>query len=538
MKSAVAPPAATEQTFTTISGRRIERVYTAADVSTLDYARDVNDPGQFPYTRGIHPTGYRGRLWTMRQFAGFGTPEETNRRFKDLLKAGGSGLSVAFDLPTLMGRDPDHELALGEVGKCGVSVVSLHDMERLFEGIDLGRITTSMTINSPAPMIFAMYLAVAEQQGADWHTLSGTIQNDILKEFIAQKEYIFPPRQSMRLITDIFAFCAREVPKWNTISVSGYHIREAGSTAAQELAFTLRDGIEYVQYGIDAGLDVDSFAPQISFFFNSHSDFFEEIAKFRAARRLWAEVMRDRFKAANERSWKLRFHTQTAGVSLTAQQPYNNVVRTALQALAAVLGGTQSLHTNSLDEALALPTAEAATLALRTQQIIACESGVTNVVDPLGGSFFLERLTLDMEREARHYFDIIDRMGGMVPAIEQGFPQKEVAEASYRFQQAVEAREKIVVGVNDYVQEDESPVPILYIDETTAERQLARLRDVRRMRDADQVRGALDALRETARGTGNTMYPLLDCVRAYATLGEMCDALREVWGEYEEVPLI
>jgi methylmalonyl-CoA mutase N-terminal domain/subunit len=524
--------------FTTISGRPIRRLYTRDDISALDYARDLADPGAFPYTRGIHPTGYRGKLWTMRQFAGFGTPEETNERYKTLLKAGGTGLSVAFDLPTLMGRDPDHDLSLGEVGKCGVSIVSLADMERLFDGISLGGITTSMTINSPAPMIFAMYLAVAEKQGANWKTLSGTIQNDILKEFIAQKEYIFPPRQSMRLITDIFAFCAKEVPKWNTISVSGYHIREAGSTAAQELAFTLRDGIEYVQYGIAAGLDVDAFAPQISFFFNSHSDFFEEIAKFRAARKLWAEVMRDRFKAKNERSWKLRFHTQTAGVSLTAQQPYNNVVRTALQALAAVLGGTNSLHTNSLDEALALPTAAAATLALRTQQIIAHESGVANMVDPLGGSYFLETLTLDMEREAKHYFDIIDRMGGMVEAIEQGFPQREIAEASYRFQQSVEKREKVIVGVNDFVQEDEAPIPILYIDDTTANRQLARLEELRRTRDNDKARHALDVLRDTARGTLNTMYPLMDCVRAYATVGEMCDALREVWGEYEEVPLI
>jgi methylmalonyl-CoA mutase, N-terminal domain len=524
--------------FTTISGRPINRLYTSQDLQDFDQRRDLGSPGEFPYTRGIHPSGYRGKLWTMRQFAGFGTPEESNQRYKELLKAGGGGLSVAFDLPTLMGRDPDHELSLGEVGKCGVSIVSLADMERLFEGISLGDITTSMTINSPAPMIFAMYLAVAEKQGADWKTLSGTIQNDILKEFIAQKEYIYPPRESMRLITDIFAFCAREVPKWNTISVSGYHIREAGSTSAQELAFTLRDGIEYVQYGIDAGLDVDAFAPQISFFFNSHSDFFEEIAKFRAARKIWAEVMRDRFKAKNERSWKLRFHTQTAGVSLTAQQPYNNVVRTALQALAAVLGGTNSLHTNSLDEALALPTAEAATLALRTQQIIAHESGVVNVVDPLGGSYFLERLTLDMEREAKNYFDIIDRMGGMVEAIEQGFPQKEIAEASYRFQQSVEQRDKIIVGVNDYVQEDEPPHPILYIDESTAERQVAQVQELRRRRDNDRVRRALETLRETARGSGNTMYPMLDCVRAYATVGEMCDALREVWGEYEEVPLI
>ncbi len=524
--------------FTTISGRPIDRLYTKDDLQGLDAARDVGAPGQFPYTRGIHPTGYRGRLWTMRQFAGFGTPEETNARFKALLNAGGGGLSVAFDLPTLMGRDPDHELSLGEVGKCGVSIVSLADMERLFDGIALSDVTTSMTINSPAPMIFAMYLAVAEQQGADWKELSGTIQNDILKEFIAQKEYIYPPRESMRLITDIFEFCSKEVPKWNTVSVSGYHIREAGSTSAQELAFTLRDGIEYVQYGIDAGLDVDDFAPRISFFFNSHSDFFEEIAKFRAARKLWAEIMRDRFGAKHERSWKLRFHTQTAGVSLTAQQPYNNVVRTALQALAAVLGGTQSLHTNSLDEALALPTAEAATLALRTQQIIAHESGVTGTVDPLGGSYFVERLTLDMEREAREYFDIIDGLGGMVEAIEQGFPQREIAEASYRFQQSVEARDKIIVGVNEFAQQDNEPIPILYIDETTGQRQLARLDELRNTRDNEKVRRTLDALRETARGKGNTMYPLLDAVRAYATVGEMCDALRDVWGEYEETPLI
>ncbi len=524
--------------FTTISGRPIDRLYTPDDLQDFDYQRDLNSPGVYPYTRGIHPSGYRGKLWTMRQFAGFGTPEETNERYKTLLAAGGTGLSVAFDLPTLMGRDPDHSLSLGEVGKCGVSIVSLADMERLFDGISLADITTSMTINSPAPMIFAMYLVVAEKQGADWRQLSGTIQNDILKEFIAQKEFIYPPRESMRLITDVFGFCSKEVPRWNTVSVSGYHIREAGSTALQELAFTLRDGIEYVQYGIDAGLDVDDFAPRISFFFNSHSDFFEEIAKFRAARKLWAEVMRDRFAAKDERSWKLRFHTQTAGVSLTAQQPYNNVVRTALQALAAVLGGTNSLHTNSLDEALALPTAEAATLALRTQQIIAHESGVPNTVDPLGGSWFLERLTRDMEQGAKDYFTTIDRLGGMVEAIEEGFPQREIAEASYKFQQAVERREKVIVGVNDYVQEDETPIPILYIDEATADKQLARLEDLKRTRDEDAVNRALDSLRQAARGTGNTMYPLLDCARAYATVGEMCDALREVWGEYEEVPLI
>jgi len=524
--------------FTTISGRPINQLYTPQDVAALDYERDLADPGTFPYTRGIHSAGYRGKLWTMRQFAGFGTPEETNRRYKQLLKAGGTGLSVAFDLPTLMGRDPDHELSLGEVGKCGVNVTSLADMETLFDGIDLGAITTSMTINSPASMLFAMYLVVAEQQGVAWDSLSGTIQNDILKEFIAQKEYIYPPRPSMRLITDVFAFCAERVPRWNTISVSGYHIREAGATAAQELAFTLRDGIEYVQYGVDAGLDVDAFAPRLSFFFNSHSDFFEEIAKYRAARRIWAHVMRDRFKAKSPRSWQLRFHTQTAGVSLTAQQPYNNVVRTALQALAAVLGGTQSLHTNSLDEALALPTEEAATLALRTQQIIAHETGVANIVDPLGGSYFVEKLTSDLEEEALAYFDTIDRMGGMVAAIEKGYPQREIAESAYKFQQRVEERDKIIVGVNEFVSEQDEPIGILYIDESAAERQLSKLKDLRRTRNNVGVRAALDALKDGARGSANTMPLLIDAVRAYATVGEMCDALREVWGEYEETPII
>ncbi len=515
-----------------------KRHYTAEDLAAIDYARDVNDPGVYPYTRGIHPTGYRGKLWTMRQFSGFGTPKETNQRYKHLLAAGGTGLSVAFDLPTLMGRDPDHELSLGEVGKCGVSIASLADMEALFEGISLADITTSMTINSPASMIFAMYLVVAERQGADWKQISGTIQNDILKEFIAQKEYIYPPRPSMRLITDVFGFCAKEVPRWNTISVSGYHIREAGATALQELAFTLRDGIEYVQYGIDAGLEVDEFVPRISFFFNAHSDFFEEIAKYRAARQLWATVMRERFGAQDERSWKLRFHTQTAGVSLTAQQPYNNVVRTALQALGAVLGGTQSLHTNSLDEALALPTAEAATLALRTQQVIAHESGVTGVVDPLGGSYFVEALTVDMERGAREYFDTIDRMGGMVAAIERGFPQREVAESAYRFQQAVERNERIIVGVNEFVEDDARPVPTLYIDEAAAGRQTERVRQLRKDRDNGRVRRGLDGLKRVAEGQGNTMIPLIEAARAYATVGEMCDALRDVWGEYVETPTI
>jgi methylmalonyl-CoA mutase N-terminal domain/subunit len=524
--------------FTTISGRPIERLHTAEDLAGIDYARDINDPGNFPYTRGIHATGYRGKLWTLRQFAGFGTPEDTNRRYRALLRAGGTGLSVAFDLPTLMGRDPDHELSLGEVGKCGVSITSLADMETMFDAIALGDITTSMTINSPAAMIFAMYLVVAEKQGVGWDRLAGTIQNDILKEFIAQKEYIFPPRPSMRIITDIFAFCSKEVPRWNTISVSGYHIREAGATALQELAFTLADGLEYVQWGVDAGLDVDDFVPRISFFFNAHSDFFEEIAKYRAARKIWAEAMRNRFGARDERSWKLRFHTQTAGVSLTAQQPYNNVVRTALQALSAVLGGTNSLHTNSLDEALALPTEEAATLALRTQQILAHESGVTNLVDALGGSFFVEKLTKELEEGALAYFDQINRMGGMVEAIERGFPQREIAESSYRFQREVESRERIIVGVNGFVQESEPSIDILHIDESASERQLSTLEELKRTRDNARVGRALDGLRTAASGTGNLMPPILEAVRAYATLGEMCDALREVWGEYEEMPVI
>jgi methylmalonyl-CoA mutase N-terminal domain/subunit len=526
------------RSFTTISGRVIDRLYTASDLAAVEYARDVNDPGAFPYTRGIHAGGYDGKLWTMRQFAGFGTPEDTNARYKALLAAGGTGLSVAFDLPTLMGRDPDHPLALGEVGKCGVSVTSLADMEALFDGISVGGITTSMTINSPAAIIFAMYLVVAERQGADWRTLSGTIQNDILKEYIAQKEYIYPPRPSMRIIADIFAFCAEHVPRWNTISVSGYHIREAGSTALQELAFTLRDGLEYVQWGVDAGLDVDDFVPRMSFFFNAHSDFFEEIAKYRAARALWAHAMRDQFGAKDERSWKLRFHSQTAGVSLTAQQPYNNVVRTAIQALSAVIGSTNSLHTNSLDEALALPTAAAATLALRTQQIIAYESGVAGVADPLGGSYFVEKLTKDMEDGARGYFDQIDRMGGMVPAIEAGFPQREIADSSYRFQQAVECGDKTIVGVNDFIQGDHRSLETLYIDESTGERQLDKLARLKESRQADRVSSALEALRDAAHTTRNVMPPIIDAVRAYATVGEMCDALRDVWGEYEEVAII
>ena len=538
--SATAEPTRDERPdrFRTTSGRTVDPVYTPAHVAALDYARDLSDPGEFPFTRGIHRDGYAGKFWTMRQFAGFGTPEETNRRYRHLLEAGGTGLSVAFDLPTLMGRDPDHPLALGEVGRCGVSIASLADMERLFAEIPLSSITTSMTINSPAAILLAMYLVVAEQQGAAWRDISGTIQNDILKEYIAQKEYIYPPAPSMRLVTDVFGFCAARVPRWNTISVSGYHIREAGATALQELAFTLRDGIEYVRYGVDAGLDVDAFVPRMSFFFNAHNDFFEEIAKYRAARRLWSQVMREQFGARDERSWKLRFHTQTAGVSLTAQQPYNNVVRTALQALAAVLGGTNSLHTNSLDEALSLPTVEATTLALRTQQIIAHESGVVDVTDPLGGSYYLETLTSSLESGARECFQRIDDLGGMVAAIEEGYPQREISESAYEAQLAVERGEQVIVGVNDYVEGETPDVPTLYIDESVAEQQVERVHGLRRTRDADRLSRSVDALRAAARSRDNLMPPLLEAVRAYATLGEMCDALRDVWGEYEETPAI
>ena len=474
----------------------------------------------------------------MRQFAGFGTPEETNGRYRALLAAGGTGLSVAFDLPTLMGRDPDDELSLGEVGKCGVSVASLADMEALFAGIDLGAVSTSMTINGPASILFAMYLVVAERQGVAWARLNGTLQNDILKEFIAQKEYIYPPRPSMRLVTDTFSFCAAHVPRWNSISVSGYHIREAGATAAQELAFTLRDGIEYVQAGIDVGLDVDSFAPRISFFFNAQNDLLEEVAKFRAARRVWARVMRDRFGAREPRSWQLRCHAQTAGVSLTAQQPYNNVVRTTVQALAAVLGGVQSLHTNALDEALALPTEEAATLALRTQQIIAFETGITEVSDALGGSYAVERLTGDLEAEAEAYIARIDAMGGMVQAIEKGYPQREIAESAYREQQAVDRGERVIVGVNESVGTVGAGVATLYIDDEAGRKQLRRLAEVRSRRDAAELESALRKLGDAAQGDENTMPALLDAVRAYATLGEMCAVLRKTWGEYAEVPII
>src|SRR6202050_5395195 len=491
-------------------------------------------PGQFPYTRGPYASMYRSRLWTMRQFAGFGTAADTNERFKELLRAGGDGLSTAFDMPTLLGRDSDDPLAKGEVGRAGVAVDTLADMERLFADIDLGQVSTSMTINSPAAPVLAMYAGGAERPGGERARLSGTLQNDILKEYQAQKEYVFPPRPSVRLVTDVIRFCAAELPRWHPVSVSGYHIREAGSTAAQELAFTLANGFAYVEAALADGLDVDAFAPRLSFFFNAHSDFFEEIAKYRAARRIWHKTMTERFGAKNPRSWAPRFHTQTAACSLTAQQPYNNVVRTALQALAAVMGGTQSLHTNSLDEAWALPTEFAATLALRTQQIIAHESGVTNTADPLGGASFFRGLTNEEEHGAWDYIHRIDAQGGMVAAIERGYPQREIAEASYRYQQAVDRKEKIIVGVNDYVTEEKA-IDILQIDETVAEGQTQRLRKLRAERSNDDVARRLTALRKAAAGTENTMPYIYEAVKAYATLGEICDTLRDVFGIYEEV---
>src|SRR6266853_31372 len=522
--------------FTTISGHPIERLYTPGDLAGWDPVRELGVPGEPPYTRGIHPSMYRGRLWTMRQFAGFGSAGDSNRRFRYLLSQGQTGVSVAFDLPTLMGYDSDHPLAEGEVGKCGVAISSLADMEALFDEIPLGGVSTSMTINSPAAILWAMYLAVAEKQGVDWSSLGGTLQNDILKEYIAQKEYIYPPKPSMRLVIDTFEFGTRHTPKFNTISISGYHIREAGSTAIQELAFTLRDGIEYVEWGMRRGLDVDDFAPRLSFFFNAHNDFFEEIAKYRAARRIWHKTMTERFGAKSPRSWALRFHAQTAGCSLTAQQPYNNVVRTALQALAAVMGGTQSLHTNSLDEAWALPTEFAATLALRTQQIIAHETGIANTADPLGGSYFVEALTDEVERGAWDYIRKIDALGGMIAAIERSYPQREIADASYRYQMAVDRKEKIVVGVNDFVAE-ENPLDILQIDETVAERQAVRLKKLRADRSQAEVDRRLHALRTAAKGADNLMPFLYEAVKSYATLGEICDALRDVFGTYEEVAI-
>ncbi|MGD0499145.1 MAG: methylmalonyl-CoA mutase family protein [Bryobacteraceae bacterium] len=522
-----------ERRFTTISGVPIEAVYGPEDLGELKPARDLGAPGEFPYTRGIHRDMYRGKLWTMRQFSGFATPEETNRRYRYLREQGQTGLSVAFDLPTLMGYDADHPASHGEVGKCGVSACSLEDMETLFRGIPLDEVTVSMTINSPAAVLWAMYLAVAEQQGVEWDRLAGTIQNDILKEYIAQKEYIFPPRPSMRLVTDTIEFATRRTPRFNPISISGYHIREAGSTAVQELAFTLRDGMEYVDWGLDRGLGIDEFAPRLSFFFNAHSDFFEEIAKYRAARKIWAYAMRERYGARSERSLKLRFHAQTAGCSLTWQQPYNNVTRTSIQALAAVLGGAQSLHTNSLDEAYALPGERAVTLALRTQQVLAYESGVTSAPDPLGGSYLLEKLTLETEAAAHEYIRRIDGMGGMIAAIEAGFPQAEIADASYRYQREVETGERTVVGVNRFPSEDEA-IELLQIGETAARQQEIKLEQLRARRDTMKARRALDALQRAAEGSGNTMPYILDAVRAYATLGEICDGLRTVFGAYQE----
>jgi len=531
--------------FSTISGMPIRRLYTPADLPPdWNYEQYLNFPGQPPYTRGIHASGYRGKMWTMRQFSGFASPEETNERYKYLLAHGGQGLSVAFDLPTLMGYDSDHMMSEGEVGKCGVAIDSLEDMEILFHGIDLEKTTVSMTINSPASVLWAMYLAVAEKQGADWQKISGTIQNDILKEYIAQKEYIYPPSPSMRLVIDTFEFGSKFTPKFNTISISGYHIREAGSTALQELAFTIYDGVEYVEWARRRGLDVDEFGPRLSFFFNAHNDFFEEIGKYRAARKIWYRLMKDRFGAKNARSQLMRFHTQTAGVSLTAQQPMNNIARVAIQALAAVLGGTQSLHTDSYDEALALPTEEAVRIALRTQQIIAYESGVAQTVDPLGGSYFVERMTLDMEKGAFDYFDKLDAMGGMVAAIEKGYPQKEIAEASYQFQRATEAKEKITVGANEFVVE-EPPPNILYIDESVARHQDEKLKALRARRSGEEVRRRLDGLKKAAAqeaqtpsdgkiSPANTMPFIMNAVKAYATVGEICDALREVYGSYEE----
>ena len=521
----------TGQTFTSLSGEPVRALYSSED---LVAQQDSSEPGEFPYTRGIHKEMYRRKLWTMRQFSGYGTPQETNLRFRYLLEHGQAGLSVAFDLPTLMGLDSDDPLSAGEVGKCGVAVDSLTDMEALFDEIDLAGVSTSMTINAPAAILLAMYIVVAEKQGVARKHIRGTLQNDILKEYIAQKEWIYPPRPSMRLVVDSIQFCSEELPAYNSISISGYHIREAGSTAVQELAFTLRNGMEYIEWCLQAGMKIDDFAPRLSLFFNSHNDFFEEIAKFRAARRIWARTLQGRFGSTQERSLKCRFHAQTSGCSLTAQQPYNNIVRTAIQALAAVLGGTNSLHTNSYDEALALPTEAAATIALRTQQIIARESGVINTVDPLGGSYFVESLTNRMEESALEYFDRIDQMGGMISAIEAGFPQREILDASYRYQRALERNEKTVVGVNEFVQDEEAPLATLRIGDEAGNYQVTRLHELRSGRDNSRVQGALEALQAGARTSQNLMPLILEAVREYATLGEMCATLKRVFGTYTE----
>ena len=521
--------------FTTISDLEIKRLYTPKDISRQSFFEDIGWPGEYPFTRGVHPTMYRGRLWTMRQFSGFGTPEDTNQRYHYLLNHGQTGLSVAFHYPTLMGYDSDSPRALGEVGRCGVAIDTLRDMEVLFSGIPLDQITTSMTINGPASILLAMYIAVAEKQGVSSTRIGGTIQNDILKEYIAQKSWIYPPRPSLRIITDIMQYCAKHVPLWNTISVSGYHIREAGSTAAQELAFTLADGIGYVQAGIEAGMDVDEFAPRLSFFFNAHNDIFEEIAKYRAARRMWGRFMKERFKAKDPRSWLLRFHTQTAGCSLLAQQPLNNIVRTALQALAAVIGGTQSLHTNSLDETYALPTEEAVRIALRTQQILAHETGVAHTVDPFGGSYFLEALTDQLEEEAMEYITNIDEMGGIVPAIDAGYPQKEITESAFRYQKQLEAQDKVQVGMNKYLLDGgEAPIDLLRIDPEVEKTQVANLQKVKKSRSSNAVQKCLDDLRKTAGGSDNLFPFILAAVKEYTTLGEIIDALKEVFGEYQD----
>lgn len=536
-KSLARLPEQREQ-FLTTSSVPINRLYTPLDLQDQDYMRDIGLPGEYPFLRGVHPTGHRGKTWTMRMFAGFGTAEETNARYKYLLREGNNGLSVAFDLATLMGYDTDAPPALGEFGKCGVAISSLKDMEILFDGIPLGEVSTSMTINSPAPVIWAFYIAAAEKQGVRLDQLRGTLQNDILKEYIAQKEYIFPPEPSMRLVTDTIEFGTRHMPQWNTVSISGYHIREAGSTAVQELAFTLADGLEYVRWALARGLDIDEFAPRLSFFFNVHNDFFEEIAKLRAARRIWAREMRETFGAKDPRSWLMRFHSQTAGVSLTAQQPEINIVRVAIQALAAVLGGTQSLHTNSMDEALALPSEQAVTIALRTQQIIAEESGVINTVDPLGGSYFIETLTNETEAAVYDYFAQIDALGGVLPAIEQGFFQGEIADASYRYQVEIDQRTRKIVGANDYLSDDPIAIPILKMDPQGYQRQVSRLQQLRLERDNDLVQEKLNALRRTCESTENTMPAIIEAAKAYATLGEITDVMRQVFGIYEEAAVI
>lgn len=521
--------------FVTTSSKPIKAIYTPLDIPDLDYMRDLGFPSQYPYTRGVQPSMYRGRIWTMRQFAGMGNAEETNQRFKFLLNHGQTGLSVAFHLPTIYGRDSDHPYALGEVGKLGVAIDTLKDMEILSVGLPLDKVTTSMTINAPASILLAMYMLAAQKQGIAPTQIGGTIQNDILKEYMAQKSYIYGPEPSMRIITDIMGYCAKNIPRWNTISISGYHIREAGSTAAQELAFTLANGLTYVQAGIDAGLDVDVFAPRLSFFFNSHNDIFEEVAKFRAARRIWAREMKERFKAKKPRSLWMRFHTQTAGCSLTAQQPIVNVVRTAYQALAAVLGGTQSLHTNSMDEAFCLPTEDAVRVALRTQQIIAHESGAANTIDPLAGSYYIESLTNELEEEAYKYFDRFDAMGGVIPAIEKGFPQREIANASYKYQREIETNKRKIVGVNDFVLEgEEITIPVLKIDPEIEKTQVERTQRIRRERDKKKFEEALNELRKASEGTNNVMPHVINAVKAHATVGEICDVWRDIWGEWDE----